>query len=161
MSLADPETALGEAYRLLERAEEMITRREGSDTDQNRQKIAHARRLLERAEREIAGGRTNDAIRLIAQARRLLREAVRMEPGSSTAEQAMITIERVEALREDAAAIMEGCAAPGVETLYSRAAEHLERAKDHLAGGNPDTAAAEARIARNMFNRIREICSNL
>lgn len=160
-SLSDPEIALNEAYRLLERAEEMIERREGHDVERNRQRIEHAKRLLDRAEQEIEIGHTDEAKRLIAEIRRELREAVRAEAGASTEDGATTMIERVESIRIDVIAIVESCTAPGVETLLARATEHLDRAKANLAEGKADAAEAEARIAHNMYNRIMEICSNL
>lgn len=160
-SLSDPEAALNEAYRLLERAEEMIERREGDDVERNRQRIEHAKILLDRAEQEIENGNTEEAKRLVAEIRRELREAVRVEAGATTEESASTMIERAESLRLDVDAIVESCTAPGVETLLARATEHLDRAKSNLAEGKTDVAAAEARIAHNMYNRIMDICSNL
>ncbi len=160
-SLSDPETELNEVYRLLERAEEMIERREEHDAERNRKRIEHAKRLLDRAEREIETGHRDEAKRLTAEIRRELREAVRSEEGASAEGSATTMIERSESMRLDVITIVESCTAPGVETLLKRATEHLDRAKVNLAEGKADAAAAEARIAHNMYNRIMEICSNL
>jgi hypothetical protein len=35
----------------------------------------------------------------------------------------------------------------------------MVRAKENLDNGQHERAVAEARIARNLFNRIREICA--
>ncbi len=160
-SLSDPETELNEAYRLLERAEEMIERREGHDVERNRRRIEHVKRLLDSAEREIETGHGDEAKRLTAEIRRELREAVSAEAGASTEGSATTMIERGESMRLDVIAIVESCTAPGVETLLARATKHLDRAKSNLAEGKADAAAAEARIAHNMYNRIMEICSKL
>lgn len=158
---SDPAAALDEAYRLMERAENMIERRGGPAADQAGQRIEQAKRLLERAGQEAANGRPEEAQRIIAEVRQQLREAVGTEEGVQSEEEVTLLFERVEATRQDVAALVESCAAPGVNTLFERAERHRDRATAHLAGGRTDAAAAEARIARNMYNRIREICSSL
>ena len=51
------------------------------------------------------------------------------------------------------------CRAEGIRELYQRAGEHLLQARRNLEKGKREEAVAEARIARNLFDRIREICA--
>jgi hypothetical protein len=157
-ALSDPDAALEEAHRLLERAEMLIAERDGGAAERSRRIIERAASLIDRAEQAAANGEADEARRLLAEARRHLREAVRMEPAPAAA---ATTIERVEAIRSDVMAIIEYCSEYGVRTLLERADMHLERARAHLAAGNGEAADSEARIARNLYNRIRELCSNL
>ena len=61
-------------------------------------------------------------------------------------------------LGETVRATLERCEAEGARNLYERANEHIVRARENLDRGLRDRAVAEARIARNLFNRVREIC---
>lgn len=160
-SLSDPAAALDEAYRLVERAENLIGRHETRTANRSRERIEQVKRLLDRAEQEAANGHHDEAMRLLAEVRRQLQEAVAAEEGAESEEDVILLVERVEAIRQDIASLVEFCAAPGMETLLGRADKHLDHAKALLAEGKTDAAAAEARIARNMYNRIREICSSL
>lgn len=160
-SLSDPAAALDEAYRLVERAEGLIERREGRSKNRSRERIEQAKRLLDRAEQEASRGNNEEAQRLIAEVRRRLQEAVATEQGAQGEDDVTLLVERVRAIRQETASFVEFCTAPGVETLLERADKHLDRATALLAEGGTDAAAAEARIARNMYNRIGEICSSL
>jgi tetratricopeptide (TPR) repeat protein len=158
----DPEAMLRESYRLLERAGQIIAE-EGDGTGSARQirLVEQAQGLLTRAENAIDAGRYEEAQRLITRTRRLLRQAIREERRDETAERVVSMIEQVEKLRTSVLEMLPSCTAPGTETLMERATNRLERAKMYLEEGRIENAAAEARIARNMYNRIKEICSTL
>jgi len=92
-------------------------------------------------------------------ARELLRSAVEQARSEIPAEQVAGEIDRATALGETVGAVIENCTAEGIRKLYQRANEHLAHARRNLDGGKQDSALSEARIARNLFNRIREICA--
>jgi HEPN domain-containing protein len=159
---SDPQALLGEAYRLLERAEEMIGRRvEAVPYERSRQLIDQAKRLLERAEELVMQGNADEAKRLMAEIRRLLREAVGEDRGTRGGDEVSSLLEEVESLRDEATDIAGSCPAPGAVILLERAAERVETAKAHLDAGRAEAASVELRIARNIYYRIREICSSL
>ncbi|UCF05652.1 MAG: hypothetical protein JSV33_01035 [bacterium] len=158
----DPETMLREAYRLLERANQIIAEGDnGAGSARQIRLVEQAREMLARAENAIDAGRYEEAQRLAAEARRLLQQAIREERREETAEHVGSMIEQVEELRESVAEMLPSCTAPGTETLMERATNRLATAKMHLEEGRIENAAAEAKIARNMYNRIKEICSTL
>lgn len=160
-SLSDPVAALEEGRRLLERAERMVQRNASGMNRPGTERIEQAGRILDRAEREAASGNGAEAQRLVSEARRLLREAVAYEREMQDAGAVTRLLEQVRAMRDETASFVETCTAPGVGTLLERADRHLDRATALLRRGETDAAAAEARIARNMYNRIREICARL
>ena len=84
-----------------------------------------------------------------------LRAVVREENGTGGADE---EIGRAENLMASVREIAAGCDAPGVETMMRRAEDHLDAARARLAEGREKNAAAEARIAANMFIRVRELC---
>jgi HEPN domain-containing protein len=154
----DPENMLEEARRLEQRAMEMIG--QGDEVPENaRSMLDQAGRMLDRAESELAGGNRDEAVRLMEQARRMLRNAVEEARASIDPERAADEIERAAALGERVAETVAQCEAEGARNLFERANEHLVRARENLDTGQRDRAVAEARIARNLFNRIREICA--
>ncbi len=160
--LTDPRNLLDEAYRLLERAEEMIGRSERGMADtRQRALIEEAKNLLTTAEDEISRGRIEEAKRLITEARKLLRESIAAEKKELTREQVVSQINGVENLRDEVLSILEACSVEGVPLLIERATDHLDKARAYLADGMFPNASAEARIARNLYNRIRELCSIL
>ena len=154
----DPENMLAEARRLQERAEEMVGAHEGAP-DNAYMLLEQSRRMLDRAESEITEGNSEEALRLMEEARRMLRLAVE-EAGSDIAPgQAADEVDRAAELGERVRATLEQCEAEGARNLYERANEHMVRANENLDKGQRERAVAEARIARNLFNRIREICA--
>jgi len=157
--LGDPGAMLDETYRLLERAEEIVA--DGGAGAEGARIVERARELLARARTAVAAGRMDEAQRLTAEARNLLRKALRKEYAGESEAAAQAMIGRVEALRADTAAMLESCTATGARTLMDRATTRLEQANRYLAEGRIENAAAEAKIARNLLNRIKEICSTL
>ena len=158
-NMSDPELMLEESYRLLERAEEMI----GSE-DEDVERIGfidEAKRLLTRAGDELAANREESALRLINEARNLVRLATSDETAAMTKEEVRSEIRRVEALGAEVKDTIAGCDATGVQMLLDRAADRLGRAWRHLDEGKLENAEAEARIARNLYQRVREICGSL
>jgi HEPN domain-containing protein len=153
-----PENMMAEARRLQQRAEEMIGAHEGAPENAY-MLLEQARRMLDRAETEVAEGNSEEALQLIEQARRMLRNAVEEAQSNVPPEQAADEIDRAAELGQMVMATLEQCEAEGARNLYERANEHLVRAKENLDKGQKERAVAEARIARNLFNRIREICA--
>lgn len=155
----DPENMMAEAKRLQQRAEEMIGAREGA-SENVYMLLEQARRMLDRAESELAEGNSEEALRLMEEARRMLRTAVEEARTNVPPEQAAGEVERAAELGEMVRATLEQCEAEGARNLFERANEHMVRARENLDKGQRDRAVAEARIARNLFNRIREICAH-
>lgn len=154
----NPENMMAEARRLQQRAEEMIGAHEGAP-DNAYMLLEQARRMLDRAESELAEGNSEEALRLMEEARRMLRTAVEEAGSNVPPERAADEVNRAAELGEMVRATLEQCEAEGARNLYERANEHMVRAKENLDNGQRDRAVAEARIARNLFNRIREICA--
>ncbi len=156
--VGDPENMMAEARRLQARAEEMIGAHEGA-SENAYMLLEQARRMLDRAESEISEGNSDEALRLMEEARRMLRTAVEKARSDMPPEQAAGEIDRAAELGESVRATLEQCEAEGARNLFERANEHMVRARENLDNGQRDRAVAEARIARNLFNRIREICA--
>ncbi len=149
---------LEQAYRLLERAREM--REDGGDLDpRTTQTMARAREMLDRAGEEIAAGRENEGLALVERAREMLRNTVREEGGALSGERVMERIAHVERIREEARNLAGPCSAPGVKELVERADAHLARAREHAGASRFEQAAAETAIARNMYQRISDLCA--
>lgn len=154
----DPENMMAEARMLQQRAEEMVGAQEGAPENAY-MLLEQARRMLDRAETELSGGNSNEALRLMEEARRMLRSAVEESRSGITPERASDEVDRAAQLGERVRATVEQCEAEGARNLYERANEHMVRAKENLDKGQRERAVSEARIARNLFNRIREICA--
>jgi HEPN domain-containing protein len=155
----EPENMMAEARRLQTRAEEMIGAHEGAPENAY-MLLEQSRRMLERAESAIAEGNSDEALRLMQQARRMMRTAVEEASSDVPPEQAAGEVDRAVQLGELVRNTLEQCKAEGARNLYERAYAHLERAKENLDKGQRERAVAEARIARNLFTRIREICAH-
>jgi HEPN domain-containing protein len=154
----DPESMMAEARMLQQRAREMIGDRDG-DSENAYMLLEQAGRMLDRAENEISGGNSDEALRLMEEARRLLRSAVEKSRSDIPPQSAADEVDRAAQLGERVRATVEQCEAEGARNLYERASEHMTRAKENLDKGHNERAVSEARIARNLFNRIREICA--
>ena len=154
----NPENMMSEAKRLQQRAEEMIGAHEGAPENAY-MLLEQARRMLGRAETNLAEGNSEEALRLMEEARRMLRNAVEETQSNIPPEQIADEIDRAAELGQMVRATLEQCEAEGARNLYERANEHMVRAKENLDRGHRERAIAEARIARNLFNRIREICA--
>ena len=89
----------------------------------------------------------------------MLRAAIRAETGEMTRETIMMRIERTESLRDETRNLAEKCPEPGIGNLMERAQEHLRLARDHAENARLEPAAAEIAIARNMYQRIGELCA--
>lgn len=158
-NMSDPGMMLEESYRLLERAEEML----GSEEEDVERLgfIDEAKRLLTRAGDELAESRNESALRLITEARNLIRLATSDESKAMTKEEVRSEIQRVEGLGEDVTDAIEGCDATGVQMLLDRAAARIQKAWQYLDEGELPNADAEARIARNLYQRVKEICGSM
>jgi HEPN domain-containing protein len=148
---------LAETRRLQERAAEMIGT--GEDAPEKAvMLLERARNMLTKAESAIAQGKNDEAVRMMEEARRTLRRAVEESKTDIDPQLAAEEVERAAELGETVRATLERCEAEGARNLYERANEHIVRARENLDRGLRDRAVAEARIARNLFNRVREIC---
>lgn len=153
---APPEQMMDEALRLLERTQAMLS--EGTGSEEAEGYYERARVMIAQAREEMAGGRNQEAVRTLTEARRVLRRAVDSigtgdDRGSVEAE-----IGRIIDTRDEITGILEGCKAEGARSLFARANLRLGKAMDQFEKGNFQAARAEARIARNLFQRVREIC---
>jgi hypothetical protein len=155
----DPQNRIEEAHRLLDRAAEIASGNGDPADPKTLEIIAQARSMVRRAEEAFGAGRTAEGTDLLARAREMLREAIRAEAGEMTRETIMMRIERIESLREETRNLADGCPEPGIGNLMERAQEHLRLARDHAEGGRFEQAAAEAAIARTMYQRIGELCA--
>ncbi len=153
----DPTAMIDEAHRLLERAEEIV----GNDPPDPETDAAmnRARELIALAEERLSTGRIDAAKLMLAEARRTLQGAIRKGAGEISKEGSREIIIRAERKGEQILDILVSCKTPGAETLYERASTHLDKARQYQQESRFQGAAAEARIALNMFNRIIEICS--
>ena len=75
-----------------------------------------------------------------------------------TQEHVKIEIQKAEAIRDEVQRAAQACEAPGIQTLLDRADSRISKAWQLLEAGELPNAEAEARIARNLYQRIREIC---
>jgi hypothetical protein len=157
--VGDQQYRLDEAYRLLERASE-IASGDGEPVDpKTRETLDRSRAMIGQAENAFAAGRTAEGLELLARTREMLRAAIRAESGETTREAIMMRIERIEALREETRNLAENCPEPGIKNLMERAREHLRLARDYAENGRLEQASAEIAIARNMYQRIGELCA--
>jgi tetratricopeptide (TPR) repeat protein len=157
--VGDRQGRVEEAYRLLERASEIASGNgEGADP-KTHGILDRSRAMIGQAESALAAGRTAEGLELLARAREMLRETIRAESGEMTRETVMMRIERIETLREETRNLAENCPEPGIKNLMERAREHVRLARDHAENGRLEQAAAEIAIARNMYQRIGELCA--
>jgi hypothetical protein len=154
----DPARMLEEALTLLDRAEEIVADQPGQ-VEEPEALIDRARRMLERAGSEIAAGKEETAVSMIGRARGLLRKAVDLIRVEFDPDRTSVEIERAAETGERAEALLGECGAREARNLYERAQAHLEGARRYFDAGRLERAVAEARIARNLFNRIGEICA--
>lgn len=157
-NLNNLEAMLEEAYRLLARAEEMSGTAAEPGQAKQQGYLDEAKRLLIRAGDELAENRNEEALRLISEARTLLHLAVSEEKQEMTQEHVKIEIQKAEAIRDEVQRAAQACEAPGIQTLLDRADSRISKAWQLLEAGELPNAEAEARIARNLYQRIREIC---
>jgi hypothetical protein len=155
----DQQNRLEETHRLLERAAEIASGNGEPADPKTLEVIDRARAMISNAENALTEGRTAEGLELLARAREMLRAAIRAESGEMTRETIMMRIERVESLREETRNLAEKCPEPGIKNLMERAREHLRLARDHAESGRLEQAAAEIAIARNMYQRIGELCA--
>jgi len=154
----ESERMVAEARRLMERAEEMLGAGSGAP-DEAYALLERAREMLRRAGEALEGGNDQEAKRLAEEARRMLRRAIEQGNDEITPEQARARIRDAEELGEMVRLALQDCRAEGATDLYERAVRHIEQARLRLDEKDPEGAAAQARIARNLMNRIREICA--
>jgi len=155
----DPRDRLDETYRLLERAGEISSDSREPADPRTIAAIDQARAMLRRAEDALASGRTAEGTGLITEARETLRSAISAGVLGMTRERLMLRIEKVEALREETRNLAEKCPQPGIKELMERAQEHLRLARGHAENGNLESAVAETAVARNLYQRIGELCA--
>ena len=154
----DPAAQIEEARRLLERTESMHAEDGRANDPKAVAALARARELLARAEDALAAGKADEARALANQVRETLREAARAERGLTKAQVAE-RLARIEALREETRNLVSSCPVPGIRDLMERAEEHLMLAREHERASRLDSADAEASIARNIYQRISELCA--
>ena len=146
------EAMLEETRELYERAREMVRENGASAAGPG---LEQAGRILGEAEEALARGRTEAAVRMIERARRLLRRSVTDASRENIREE----LGRLEQARESARESLKNCPAEGARRLFERALVRHENASRLAGEGQADGAAAQARIARNLYQRIREICA--
>ncbi len=146
---------LEEGFRLFSRAREHF-----ADSDRFAGVLQRAEALLARAREEIAQGRTEEAKKLIARARMLLRKAVQSQDHVIEPGQVENNIESIMEIRDNIGIGLVECQAEGAQNLFERANRHLDSAIGFFEKRRFGQADAEARIARNIYQRIREICTN-
>ncbi|MCK4537684.1 MAG: hypothetical protein KAV42_02675 [Candidatus Krumholzibacteria bacterium] len=154
----DPQQAIAETNRLMERAGEMIS---GMDEvpEHTRALFGEAEGLMLRAREMISEGNNEEAGRLLVRVRTMLREAIDLMKTSDGSKMAENEIDNVIQMRNRIQELVEGCTSEGARKLFARAENRLNSAMDHFEAGRTEEAWAEARIARNLFQRIREICA--
>ncbi len=149
------DTELDEGLRLLLRAREYF-----GEAEESAAGLSEADALLTRAREEIALGRDDEARELIASARVMLRNAVQTRNSELDPDQVESNIESMMQIRENIGFMLTECRAEGAQNLYERANRHLDNAAGLFEMKRLGQAEAEARIARNMYQRIKEICAN-
>jgi len=155
----DPAQIIDGARRLIERADEVISEQGGQADPKSIEALAEARTMIRRAEDALAAGRPEEARDLVAAARDMLRACLRTEAADLTRDRIMERIARIEALGEETRNLAAPCPAPGIRELMDRAEEHLRLAREHAEASRLDSAEAEATIARNLYQRISDICA--
>ncbi len=155
----DPQSRLEETRRLLERADEIVSARGEPADPATLAALERARAAIRRAEDALAAGRTAEGMEQLERAREILRETIRAGEGDETRERIMERIEKTEALRDETMNLVDTCPEPGVRQLMERARERERLAREHAENGRLEAAAAELAIARNMYQRIGELCA--
>jgi hypothetical protein len=155
----DPRSRLEETRRLLERAGEIAAAGGDPPDPATLAAIERARVMIRGAEDALAAGRTAEGSDMLERARATLREAIRAEEGGATRERIMERIGQTEALRDETMNLAEKCPEPGIRQLMERAQERVRLAREHAESGRLEAAAAEIAIARNMYQRIGELCA--
>ena len=90
----------------------------------------------------------------------LLRKAVQSRNHKIEPEQVENSIESIMEKRDNIRVMLLECQAEGAQNLFERANRHLDNAAGLFEMERFGQADAEARIARNIYQRIREICAN-
>ena len=152
------EKEIEEAHRLADRAEEVLSQKSNISPGAE-EKVATAKETLAKAEEALANGELRRAERFVEAARRMLMNVVRNQKTKVSKGTAEKAVDKTERMRDDAADAIEECKAQGIEALFSRADNHLEKAKTYIAEGKYRMAVAEAGIASNIYERIAEICA--
>ncbi|HSG29045.1 MAG TPA: hypothetical protein VLA34_11235, partial [Candidatus Krumholzibacterium sp.] len=147
-----------ETQRLMERTREM-TSRQGDEAGPSAALYDEAERLMQQAREMLSEGKSEEALRTMRQVRSMLRKSVDAAGPGQDAAAAEDEIDGVIRLRDSMEEIVNGCSADAARKLFARAENRLGNAMDHFEAGRIERAQAEARIARNLFQRIREICS--
>jgi flagellin-specific chaperone FliS len=154
----DPEQAMIEATRLMERAREMISGM--NEVPEHTQGLfSEAEGLMLRIREMISEGNGDEAGRLMVRVRHILREAIDSIKSSDGPKMAENEIDNVIQMRNRIQELVGNCDSEGARKLFARAENRLNSAMGHFEAGRTDEAWAEARIARNLFQRIREICA--
>ncbi|MBU8923134.1 MAG: hypothetical protein KOO63_15050 [Bacteroidales bacterium] len=154
----DPEQAMAEATRLMERAREMIS---GMDEvpEPTRALFGETKGLMLRVREMISEGNSEEAGRLMVRVRTMLREAIDLMKTSDGSKMAENEIDNVMRMRNRIQELVGDCTSEGARKLFARAENRLNSAMGHFEAGRTEEAWAEARIAMNLFQRIREICA--
>lgn len=155
----DPRIRLEETRRLLDRAGEIAAAGGEPPQPSTLAAIERSRVMIRGAEDALAAGRAAEASDMLERARATLREALRAGEGDATREVIMKRIERTEALRDETMNLVGKCPEPGVRQLMERAQERVRLAREHAENGRLEAAATEIAVARNMYQRIGELCA--
>ncbi len=155
----NPSARLEEGYRLLDRSRQMAAAEGETPDPLMAETMERVGEMLDRAGESIGAGRGDEGIALIDRAMETLRKTVREEHGALTRERIMTRIADAEALRGQTQNLVDTCPAPGARELAARADAHLARAREHAGAARFESAAAEIAIARNMYQRIGDLCA--
>ena len=90
----------------------------------------------------------------------MLRKAVQSRDHKIEPEQIENSIESIMEMRDNIRVMLTECRAEGAQNLFERANRHLDNAVGLFEMKRFGQAEAKARIARNIYQRIREICTN-
>lgn len=155
----DPLQGLKEAWQLVERARLVIYESGERPAPGTIPTFNHARETVSRAEAELAAGRPPEALDLMARAREMLKLAVQVASSEITNDFIEKRLSGIDELRLEAQNLASVCPAPGVRELMGRGDERLQLARQDTKAGRLDYAEAEATIARELYERVIEICA--
>lgn len=143
-----------QAWRLYDRADEIV-----NETGEGEKLLEIAERTINSAEEQEKAGNSKQAGESLSRARMTLRKITNESRRSMSKERIRERIEELDMERLNIRDIIENCDAPESRTLYRRAINHIEKARDDLDAGNLESAYSATRVAGNIFDRITEICS--
>lgn len=144
------EPSLTRAWYRLEMAED-----KNEDNQAGMRLLNRARQLLQEAEENYRNGQLENANRLLERAMEMIRNTEQRELSE---EQLQGEMRKLEARNEMMKGLVNRCGTGESRTLYQRALEHMNRARNLINEGKLKAAYSEIQLTRNIFNRISEIC---